>query len=319
MSVAALLLLGLVPPAPAGADSIPATIVHLALGPEDDERRPYAIPCEPADTVEVDLPRPLAEWAGRGFTPDPERFAGDFVIEAARGQSRLFVTAVTTGARRVLHVVLAGPTGRDRSLALEFLPAPPGLAWTKVSFAEPAEPAAPVVTLSPHPPRRRSREPSADSELGLLRTLRLLAGQTDLGADAIAAANPGLQYARLDGRPRSFGDFTLSCRFAVRDATTDSLGVCVEVANPTGRRLLFDPASWVLRAGGRVYPVPTADFAGEVEPGTTVDAFLVVAHGPDGAPTRLRPNNPFEPSVVLLGSANPRPVLRSALAGMEPR
>jgi len=319
MSLAALLLLGLLPPAPAGGEASPASIVHVALGPEDEERRPYVVPCEPADTVEVDLPRPLAEWAGRGFTPDPERFAGDFVIEAARGQSRLFVTPVTAGAHRVLHVVLAVPGARDRSLALEFLPAPSGLGWTKVAFAEAAEPAAPVVTLSPQSPGRPRREPSVDSELGLLRTLRLLAGQTDVGAAAIAAANPALQFARLAGPPRSFGDFTLSCRFAVRDATTDSLGVCVEVANPTSRRLLFDPASWVLRVGDRVYPVPTVDFAGEVEPGATAAAFLVVARGPDGTPTRLRPNNPFAPSVVLLGTANPRPVLRSALAGMEPR
>jgi hypothetical protein len=318
MSTAALLLLALVPPAPARGAEAPASIVRVPLGPAEAERRPYAIPCAPADTVEVDLPRPLAEWAGRGFTPDPERFAGDFVIEAARGQRRLFVTAVTAGAHRVLHVVLAGAEGRDRSLALEFLPAPAGLAWTTVAFAEPAAPPVPVVTLSPSPPGPPRREPTADSELGLLRTLRLLAGQTDAGAAAIAAANPALEFARQDGGPRSFGDFTLRGRFAVRDATTDSLGVCVDVANPTERRLLFDPASWVLRAGDHVYPVPTADFSGEVEPGATAAALLVLAHGPDGAPTRLRPDTPFEPSVVLLGSASPRPVLRSAVTGMDP-
>ena len=34
----------------------------------------------------MDFPFPIDDWAGRGFTPDPERFAGDLVVDAVRDQ-----------------------------------------------------------------------------------------------------------------------------------------------------------------------------------------------------------------------------------------
>jgi hypothetical protein len=297
----------------------PASIVRIALADEADERRPVALPTESENTVEVDFPWPVEDWAGRGFTPDADRFAGDFVIEAERGKTRIFVTPLTAGAHRVLHVILVGPGGGTRGVPIEFIPAPGGLAWTKVVFEgrEPAGPPRPTVSLAADAPRSRLREPGPDSELGLLRTMRLMVNTTAEGAGDVAAANPALSLARLDGAPRSFGDFTISNRFALRDSTTDTLGLCASVANQTSRRLLFDPESWVVRVGDRVYPIRTVDFAGELEPGATGVVLLVVARGPDGRPTRLLPDNRFEASVVLAGSVNPRPVMRMPLEGME--
>jgi len=95
-----------------------ASIVRVALPPEDQERQPFAVPTEPENTLEVDLPWPLEDWAGRGFTPDAEKYAGDFEIEASRGADRLFITPVAQGAHRVLHLVLAPTASRRRSLTL---------------------------------------------------------------------------------------------------------------------------------------------------------------------------------------------------------
>lgn len=299
----------------------PATIVRVTLPDESRERRPVTVPTEPENTVEVDFPWPLDDWAGRGFTPDPEKFAGDFVIEAARGRTRIFVTPVAAGAHRVLHVVLGRPGGQTRGIPIEFIPAPPGLAWRKVAFEDGVKDGDPLprVSLEAQPPATRLRQPSPESELGLIRTLRLMLNTAADGAAAIAAANPALSLRSLDGAPRSFGDFTISNRFAVRDATTGTLGLCVSVANETARRLLFDPGSWVIRAGDRAYPVLTVDFGGELEPGSTAAAFLVLAGAPDGSPTLLLPDNAFETSVLLAGSANPRPVKRMPLEGFDPR
>lgn len=299
----------------------PPSIVRITLPAEADERQPVAVPTEPENTVEVDFPWPVEDWAGRGFTPDPEKFAGDFVIEATRGGTRIFVTPVTADAHRVLHVVLAPPGGATRGVPVEFLPAPAGLAWRKLVLAsgEAAGARGPSVSLALRPPRTRLRESSPESEIGLIRTLRLMLNAGEAGAAEIAAANPALEFAVLSGPPRSFGDFTLSNRFAVRDSTTGALGLCASVANPTARRLLFDPQSWVVRAGERVYPVRTVDFPNELEPGTTGAAFLIIARGPDGAPTGLLPDNDFEPSVVLAGSIDPRPVLVLPVDGFDPQ
>jgi hypothetical protein len=279
------------------------------------------VPTEPENTVELEFPWPLEDWAGRGFTPDPEKYAGDFVIEATRGTPHIFVTPVAAGARRVLHVVLAGPAGAARSLPVEFIPAPAGLAWCKAVFlaSKAAEPPAPAVRLAARAPRTGLREPGPQTELSLMRTLRLMLNATAEGAAAIATANPALELKELDGTPRSFGDFTITSRFAVRDSTTDTLGICASVANQTARRLLFDPGSWVVRVGERAYPVRTADVPGELEPASSAAALLVLARGPDGTPTRLLPDNDFELSVLLAGSANPRPVARIPLEGFDPQ
>jgi hypothetical protein len=319
----ALLALALAAPRRASAadPEAPPSIVRIALASEGDERQPVVVPTEPENTVELDFPGPIEDWAGRGFTPDAEKFAGDFVIEAARGKPRIFVTPVATGAHRVLHVVLAVNGGATRGIPIEFIPAPGGLAWRKVVFTGAKEdaPARPGVSLSPGAPRAQWREPSPESELGLVRTLRLMANATPQGAAAFAQANPSLSLKVLDGIQRSFGNFTITNRFALRDSSTETLGLCASVANQTSRRLLFDPSSWIVRVGDRVYPVRTVDFASELEPGETAAALLVLARGPGGEPTRLLPDNDFKLSVLLSGTANPRPVRRMALEGFEPQ
>ena len=299
----------------------PATIVRVILAAESEERQPIAVPTEPENTVEIDFPWPLEDWAGRGFTPDAEKFAGDFVIEATRGSPRIFLTPVAGEAHRVLHAVLAPPGAPTRSVTLEFLPAPAGLAWRKVVLESgvPATSQEPPVSLEEQPPRPRLREASPESEIGLIRTLRLMLNTTEEGARAVATSNPALELATFAGTPRSFGDFTVRTRFAVRDATTGSLGISASVTNQTARRLLFDPESWVARVGDRVYPIRTVDFPNEVEPGATVPAFLVLARGPDGESTGLLPGNNFELSVILRGSVNTRPVMRMPLEGFDPR
>ncbi len=299
----------------------PPSIVRISLPDEEGERQPVALPTEPENTIEVDFPWPVEDWAGRGFTPDAEKFAGDLVVEAARGKTRIFVTPVSAGAHRVLDVILSKPGGGTRGVPLEFVPAPAGLAWRKVVFVDGAAPAAPraAVGLTGSAPRARLRDASPEAEIGLITTLRLMLNTTADGARDFAAANPALDLEELHGAPRSFGDFTIANRFALRDATTGMVGICASVANETSRRLLFDPQSWVVRAGDHVYPVRTMDFAGELEPGSTAPVFLVLARGPDAAPIRLRADNAFEVSALVKASVNPRPVMRLPVEGFDSR
>src|SRR5271163_4810251 len=99
--VAALSSVSLAAGDPSSPGTAPASIVRIELPPEELLTRPFTVPTEPEDTLEVDFPWPLVDWAGRGFTPDPEKFAGDFVVEATRGATRIFVTPVAAQARRV--------------------------------------------------------------------------------------------------------------------------------------------------------------------------------------------------------------------------
>jgi hypothetical protein len=254
----------------------------------------------------------LALAAASAAAPQPETIV-TLPITASRGSRRLFVTPSGREARRVLHVVLAVPGGGERGVTLQFMPAPPSLAWRKLILTSGEGPGEPKVALVPERPAPQLREPSPESELGLLRTLRLMANADLPSAEAIASANPSLELARLEQPPVSFGDYRVTNRFAVRDGTTGSLALCASVENTSSSRLLFDQAGWVLRVGDRVYPVGTLDFPGELEPGAAAAMLLVIARGPDGRTTRLMPGNPFRLSGVVLARANPRPVVRMPL------
>ena len=111
------------------------TIVHIGLQPESEQRFPIIVPTEPEITLELEFPWPLEDWIGRGFTPEPGKYAGDFIVDATRGSTRLFVAPIVPQAHRVLHVILSPVSGATLSVPIELIPAPRGLAWRKIVFS----------------------------------------------------------------------------------------------------------------------------------------------------------------------------------------
>ncbi|WP_415907000.1 hypothetical protein [Oleiharenicola sp. Vm1] len=68
----------------------PLTVVRFAL---DAERtRPYIILTNPVDATAVEVPYPIEDWAGRAFTTDPEKIAGDFFLRLRRGERTFFIS-----------------------------------------------------------------------------------------------------------------------------------------------------------------------------------------------------------------------------------
>ncbi len=301
----------------------PPTIRRLLLPSESAQRYPIAVPTDPDHSVELDFPWPVVDWAGRGFTPDPETYAGDFLVDARRGSPRIFVTPLVSGGHRVLHLIVQPAGGPQRSIPLEFLAAPAGEAWHKVVLVEGEPggegPEAPPPSLDG--PLRRAeraarpvgpagRAPTPVDELGLIHLMRRLHGLPADAAAALVAARPALQWDDHARPPQSFGPFTLRLAFALQDGATDCLGLCVEVRNATARRLIFDAESWVVRSGDRVYPVRTVDFAHEVEPESVQTAWLVLTPAPDQSPGLLPADGDLSVSVRLSASVNPKPIFR---------
>lgn len=308
--------------------SAPApTMFQMAL--PSKQTSPMLIPTSTEDATLIELPYPIEAWSGRGFaipgvngTADnnggPGAVAGDFMLWPGdlRGYKRFTVTPLVEGASRILHVFMEG----ERTLTLEIFAAERESAFKRVTFvdAERAEAAAAklaederarrtTVTRSERPPESRYVEPSAATQHGLMQFMRALMNMPEDMARRMIEANRYLQVVK-HGREISSGEFTISIRFAVRDAITDTLGVCISLKNNTSRRLLFDPQSWIMRAGSQVIPIRTVDFAGVLEPNATLPVFLVVTRGIDGRPTRLLPENDFTIAVTMTGSTSAKPV-----------
>ncbi len=291
----------------AAAPDLP-TVVVCPLPSEATARAAFIVPTSSDWALEINFPYPVADWAGRGFTPDPERYAGDFMIDATRGATRLYVTALAPNAHRVLHVALDAGGDRPQTVPLELVPTAAGQALRKLTFVADPPPAAKDPTLPRAASIRPAHAASPRSEVALLRLARLLEALPLGEAERLSRASPALQFRPLQQAPADLGDFTIRPRFVVSDAVTGTAAVVAEVASARTERLLIDPRSWLVRSGDLVVPVATVDPAGVIEPGACLSVVLILAPGPDGGVLPLAPGQPLSVTAVLGDRSSARPV-----------
>ena len=315
-----------------------ATIWRLPLPEKQDV--PLIVPTSPEDTTFIEVPVPVKDWMGRGFTLEPRSFAGDYHIRIEIGGRRIGVVPLVSGARRTLHLVLED----ERLLTLDLAPAVGReFAWRAVMFYDQSKLRAAVETAARRerermarpdvmsgegilddeggsglerdsmPPESRYQRPTTRSMDGMLSLLRASVG---LSADRVALfsrANPSLQIAKHPGNPVNYGLYDIAVRMAIRDDITDTLGIAVALTNiDRNNTLLFDPEGWTVRVGERVYrfnaPGSKVMFPGPLEPGRSDMVYLVLGRSPDGTPTRLLPDNDFRVTARLMESTPAVPV-----------
>jgi hypothetical protein len=296
-----------------------------------DQKTPFLVPCSAEESVLIVVPFRITGWAGRGFVPQGQgpagggadsaaAIAGDFEIIPGllNGYKQFAISALVNHSDRTLHIMMEG----DRVLTLEFYIVPgEEQAFRRVKFVDAVAAATAVdglvqnehsraatIKRSDEAPESRYTEPTPASQEGLRTFARALLAMTESRAKEMIAANPAIQAERLS-KSEPFGDFTILQRYAIRDDVTDTLAVVVALRNDTKMQLSFDPRSWIIRAGDRVYPVPTTDFAGALEPDKTALVVLELARDQAGMPTRLLPSSPLRISVQEAGKASTKPVM----------
>jgi hypothetical protein len=288
---------------PCAALAVPASIVSISLPEAIAQAHPVILLANPNDTLEVEFPWSLADWAGRGFTTDPDRFAGDFAIAASRGSGRLFLTPLSEKAHRTLHCVLAPPGGPTLSIALEILCAPPALSWHKVIFLAPQRQIDTGERLSGGTKAVARR---ADP-IEVLGTLRALYAE-GTGERPTSRTRGGLGYRDLGAVPVDYGSFVVRPLFAVAGREGSTWGLCCLIESKSPRRILFDPLSWVVRSGTQVTRLTTCDFDPELNPGQASVAFIA---GPCPTGWSLEGaygSGTLRPSLRAAALVNPRPV-----------
>ena len=291
------------------------------------QTRPVVVPTTPEEPSFIELPYKVDDWMGRGFSTNVETAGADFHLRLRKGDRRLGITPLIVGAHRVLHVIMEG----DRTLTLEFLPAVSrDTAFRAIVFydaesdaqrieqsVQQARQEVTTITREESMPESRYVAATAASQLGLVRFMELVLNMPADKAARAVALNSALEMrvfaengAEAQAQPTS--EYSVVPRFAIRDSVTSSLGLAVVVRNLTGKRLLFDPNEWLVRAGAAVYPVGGSygmvSFNGEIEPGGEAVAFLVLTRSPDGSPIRLLPNQKFRISAKLVGATVDNPV-----------
>lgn len=302
-----------------------------------DQKAPFPVPCCAESSVLISVPYKITGWAGRGFIPQDQvqtagegsatTVVGDFSLFPGKltGYKEFAVSALVGGGTRTFHIIMEG----DHVLTLEFIVvASEAQAFRRVKFVDTSSQAVAVaqavqneraerakasaIKREDDPPESRYVAPSAQTENGIRIFARALMGLSRDRAEQMIAANPALQGMPLNNVEES-GDYTIIQRYAIRDDVTDTLAVAVSLKNNTGLRLYFDPQGWIIRSGSRVYPVPTLDFAGVLEPNESSLVVLVLSRDQYGEPTRLLPSSPFRIAGKIRGRASAKPVTVSPL------
>jgi hypothetical protein len=116
-------------------------------------------------------------------------------------------------------------------------------------------------------------------------------------------------FTTYDGKPlvSDFNDYQIQIEQAFRFNAADTLVFRVAITNETDTPLVYQPDSFTLRAGNRLYPQSISD--GQVAPKGRSIVYFAVTGTPDGGRNELSLKNQFTVLVKRLSPPPPPPVI----------
>ena len=113
-------------------------------------------------------------------------------------------------------------------------------------------------------------------------------------------------FTTYDGKPlvSDFNDYQIQIEQAFRFNAEDTLVFRVAITNETDAPLIYEPDSFAIRAGNRLYPQSISDADGVVPPKGQSIVYFAVTGTPDGGRNNLSLKNQF---IVLIKRLSPPP------------
>ena len=118
-------------------------------------------------------------------------------------------------------------------------------------------------------------------------------------------------FTAYDGKPlvSDFNDYQIQIEQAFRFNAADTLVFRVAITNETDTPLVYQPDSFALRAGNRLYSQSISDADGIVPPKGQSIAYFAVTGTPDGGRNELSLRNAFTVLVTRLSPPPTPPVV----------
>jgi len=251
-----------------------------------DDHTVVSVPVATNRVTTISFPGPIEAIDGAGFTVDGKT-PGQFQLAHVKGSTFLSVRALTGQAASNLNV-----RWNNRTYVFE------------LSASD-----APVLALNleaPPPPEElgagRAPEVSPLKLLALLdkaKAFPLLKSQ-----QPESVANVG--FTTYDGKPLAsdFNDYEIQIEQAFRFNAEDTLIFRVGITNKSDTPLIYQPDSFALRAGNRLYPQSISDSDGQVAANGRSIVYFAITGTPDGGRNELSLKNQF---TVLVNRLSPPP------------
>ena len=285
-AVTGLLTASIFTTAVARADS--AAIQQVLL----DDRAAVSVPVATNRVTTISFPGAITAIDGAGFTVDGKT-PGLFQLAHTKGSAFLSVRALFPKASANLNI-----RWHDRTYVFELI-----------------ESGQPVLSLNLTAPPTPEESVGHAPEISPLKLLALLdkarafpllkAQQPDSVAD--------VDFTTYDNQPlvSDFNDYAIQIEQAFRFNAEDTLVFLLGITNKLDSPLIYQPDSFALRVGNRLYPQSISDADGSVPSNGRSLVYFAVTGTPDGGRNELSLKNAF---TVLVTRLSPPPATNNAPA-----
>jgi hypothetical protein len=253
-----------------------------------DDRTAVSVPVATNRVTTISFPGPIAAIDGAGFTPDGKT-PGQFQLAHTKGSSFLSVRALSPKATANLNV-----RWNDRTYVFEVI-----------------EGNNPVLSLIMEaPPKPEAEGVGRAPEVSPLKLLALLdkAKAFPLLKSQQPESVADVGFTTYDGKPlvSDFNDYEIQVEQTFRFNAQDTLVFRAAITNKADAPLIYQPDSFAVRAGNRLYPQSISDASGTVPPQSQTIVYFAVTGTPDGGRNNLSLKNPF---TVLVTRLSPPPLV----------
>jgi hypothetical protein len=263
-----------------------------------DDRMVVSMPVATNRVTTISFPGPIEAIDGAGFTVDGKT-PGHFQLAHAKGSNFLSVRALLPKAAGNLNIRWNNRTyvfalfENDAPVLSLNLEAPPTPEETGAGRAPEVSPLKLLALLDKAKafPLLRTQQPESVADVG---------------------------FTTYDGNPlvSDFDDYEIRIEQTFRFNAEDTLVFRVAITNKADMPLVYQPDSFALRAGNRLYPQSISDAGGSVPPKDRCIAYFAVTGTPDGGRNNLSLKNQF--TVLVTRISPPPPVVIVTNAPVHP-
>jgi len=254
-----------------------------------DERTVVSVPVATDRVTTISFPSLIQAIDGAGFTMDAKT-PGQFQLAHAKGSAFLSVRALVPKASANLNI-----RWNDRTYVFE--------------LAQSNPPVLSLIMQAPPSPEEegvgRAPDVSPLKLLSLLDKAKAFPLLKSQQPESVA----GVGFTTYDGKPlvSDFDDYQIQVEEAFRFNAEDTLVFRVAITNESATPLIYQPDSFAIRAGNRLYPQSISDATGTVPPKGRSIVYFAVTGTPDGGRNNLSLKNQF--TVLVTRLSPPPPVI----------
>jgi hypothetical protein len=254
-----------------------------------DDRTAVTVPVATNRVTTICFPSAITAIDGAGITVDGKT-PGLFQLAHTRGSAFLSVRALFPKASANLNI-----RWNDHTYVFE--------------LAESSQPVLALNLSAPPTPEEagvgHAPEVSPLKLLALLDKARAFLLLKQQQPESVA----NVDFTTYDGKPlvSDFNDYEIQIEQAFRFDDEDTLVFRLAITNRLDTPLIYQPDSFTLRAGNRLYPQSISDADGTVPPKGRSIVYFAVTGTPDGGRNNLSLKNDFTVLVTRLSPPPPPP------------